>query len=134
MPQLVEEVDDYVFLHGLLDLQEQIIVQEIPVPSLMCRATQLMDVELVLNVPVLHMNDEDLTLSKFLGQVSIQEISEVPVPSFGASMVQDQVIVQSMLEVTVHVPLQRVQQRTVEQVVDAHILESTTSGRMWNRF
>ena len=33
--QIVEEADDYDFLHGLLDLQEQMIVQELPVPSSM---------------------------------------------------------------------------------------------------
>ena len=89
-----------------------------------------MDVEQVLNVPVLHMIDEDLTLSKFLEQVSIQEIPEVQVALSGASMVQEQVIVQSLPEVPVHVLHQRVQQRTVEQVVDAHVPQFTVSGRI----
>ena len=125
--QMVEEVYNYGFLHAPLVLREQMIVQEIPVPSSLGRATQPIDVEQVLNVPVLHMNDEDILLSKFQEQVTTHEIPQVQVPSLGASFVQEQVIVQSLPEVQVHVPRQRVPQRHVEQVVDVHVPPVTVS-------
>ena len=85
--QMGEEVGDYDFLHCCLpDHPEQLIVQEIPVPSSVDCATQPMDVEHVLNVPVLHFHDEDLALSLFLEQVFAQEVPEVRVPSSGASL------------------------------------------------
>ena len=123
-------VDDYNFLHDPRYLQEQMIVQELPVSFAVDRATQPMDVEQVLNVPVLHMIEDDSILGEFLELVTIQEIPEVQVPSCGALVLQEQVIVQSLPDGQVHVPLQRVQQRTVEQVVDAHVPHSAVSRRI----
>ena len=70
MLQMDEEVDDYDILHDPIYIQEQMIAQEIPSSSSVTRATQPMDVEQVLNVPVLHMSEEDFALSTFLEQVS----------------------------------------------------------------
>ena len=127
--QMVEEVDADVL--ALLAFQEQAIVQELPaVPfsSSVTRAPQPTDVVHVLNVPALHFHDDDLGLGKFLEQVSIKEICEVQVLLSGASVVQEQVIVQSLPEVPVHVPQRQVPQRTVAQVVDAHVPRSSVSG------
>ena len=68
-------------------LQEQVIVQElleVPLASSVVRAAQPTDVEQVLNVPALHMNEDDSILYEFLGQVALQEIPEVQVSSSGA--------------------------------------------------
>ena len=56
--QAREEAVAYDFLHELPVLQEQMIVQEIPASAGVCRATQPMDVEQVLDVPVLHFDDD----------------------------------------------------------------------------
>ena len=101
-----EEVDDYDFLHGLPDHPEQLIVQEIPVPSSVDHAKQPRDVEQVLNGPVLHFHDEDVALGAFLEQVTIQEFPEVQVPSSGAflSTVSGRFLEQ-VVDVPVAVPL-----------------------------
>ena len=116
--QVIEEAAAFEVLHELPVLQEQMIVQETSAASaLLCRATQPLDVEQVLDVPVLHMDEGDSILYEFLEQVALQEIPEVQVPSSGAVVVQEQVIVQSLPEAGVS--RQRVQQRSVEQVLDA---------------
>ena len=92
---VIEEVDTYVL--ALLAFHKQAIVQIIPgvpVPSSVDRAAQPTDVEQVLNVPVLQIIDEDYMLIRFLEQVTIQETPEV------------------------QVPVDPVEQRLVEQIVD----------------
>ena len=96
-------------------LQEPVIVQELPevlVTSSLVRAAQPADVEQVLDVPVLHMIEDDSILLEFLDLASFQEIPKVQVSSSGALGVLEQVTVQS---------LPAVQQRTVAQVVDVHV-------------
>ena len=143
--QMVEEVRNCGFLHASLVLQEHRIVQEIPAPSSVGRVSQPMDVEQVLNVPVLHMNHEDYTLSKFLGQLTLQEIPEAQVPVYPVEqrlvahtvdipvpLAKEQVIVQSVPEV--QVPMNRVQQRHVEHIMDSPRLvgsSSTGSATAW---
>ena len=120
----------------------------------MDRAGQPMDVEQVLNVPMLHFHDEDLALGVFLEQVSIQEIPEVQVLSSKVSgrfleqevdvPVRDASLpdvsgwnVEQMVDVPVAVPLvldqlvpqERAQQRSVEQVVHAHAPPVTVTER-----
>ena len=106
---------------SLLVLQELVIVQElfeVPMASLVDRAKQPTDVEPVLNVPVLHTNDE---LSTVLGQVTLQEIPEVQVLSLGASLSTVSVrLVEQVVDVPLRGPVSpdTVSERLVEQMVD----------------
>ena len=117
---MIEEVDADVLAR--LAFPEQMIVQELPeVPcsSSVSRATQTTDIEQVLDVPVLHIDEDDSILNEFLELVALQEIPEVQVSSSSAVVVQEQVTVQPLPEA--RVPRQRVQHRTVEQVVDPRV-------------
>ena len=106
----------------LLVLQEPVIVQElleVPFSSSVKRVLQPTDVEEVLDVPVLHIDEDDSILNEFLELVALQETPEVQASSSAAVVVQEQVIVQPLPEA--RVPRQRVQQRTVEQVADSRV-------------
>ena len=75
---MIEEVDADMLAR--LAFPEQMIVQELPkVPctSPVMRVLQPMDVEQVLNVPALHIDDDDSTLKEFLELVAFQETPEV---------------------------------------------------------
>ena len=97
-------------------------VQEIPavpVASPVMRVLQPMDVEQVLDVPALHIDEDDSFLNEFLEFVALQETPEVQAFSSAAMVVQEQVIAQPLPEA--RVPRQRVHQRTVEQVADSRV-------------
>ena len=134
--QMVEEVDDYNFLHDPLYLQEQMIVQEIHVPSSVDRATQPVDFEQVLNVPVLHFYDDDFALGAFLEQVTAQEFPEVQVPSFSASSKGSGRFMEQVVDVPVAVHLvlnQLVPQERVQQHGYSNDLLSKFFTRMPNQ-
>ena len=103
VPQTLGEVID------VLDKQLQAIIEKLPhvqVSLWCCVSAQPMDVEQVLDVPVLHMNPVDYMLCRLIGQLhqTAQEIPEVLVPllvpphALAPSLVapQEQVIVQSI--------------------------------------
>ena len=78
-------------LAPLLHSQEQMFVQEIPavpVASPVMRVLQPLDVEQVLDVPVLHIDEDDSFLSEFLEFVALQVTPEVQVSSSAAVVVQ----------------------------------------------
>ena len=123
-----EEVDNHGLLHDLLVHQEQVMVQdipEVPVSPSMMRATQVMDVEQVLDVPVLHAYDDDFDISS-VQQLLPQEIPEVQVgrdPGDERRQQRrrrpEQVIAQEIPESSVLVtPQKRVQQRGVDPSKD----------------
>ena len=83
------------------------------------RVLQPMDVKQVLDVPALHIDDDDSFLHEFLEFVALQETHAVQASSSGAVVVQEQVIVQPLPEA--RDPRQRVHQRTVEEVADSRV-------------
>ena len=122
---MIEEVDADMLAR--LAFPEQMIVQELPeVPctSPVMRVLQPMDVEQVLNVPVLHIDEEDSLLNELLELVALQETPEVQASSSAAMVVQEQVIVQPLPEA--RVPRQRVHQRSVEQVAESRVPPAPT--------
>ena len=112
--------------------------------SSLVHAVQPADVEQVLDVPVLHMFENDNNLYEFLDLASFQEIPEVqvvdvhvppgPVPANCVEQVVDvpvrgqvpqdtlsKKIVEQVVDVPGRVPLGLVSERIVEQVVDAPV-------------
>ena len=76
--QIVEEVDTEVL--ALLAFHEQAIVTfitDVPRPSSVGRATQPMDVEQVLDVPMLHMDHEDDMFPFLMNQCSNGTLSKL---------------------------------------------------------
>ena len=94
-------------------------ISAVPVASPVIRVLQPMDVEQVLDVPALHIDEDDSILNEFLELVALQETPEVQASSSAAMVVQEQVIVQPLPEA--RVPRQRVHQRTVEQVANSRV-------------
>ena len=131
MPLVVEEEEEVAV--PLLVFQEPVIVQElleVLVTSSLVRAAQPVDVEQVLDDPVLHMIENDNNLYEFLDLASFQVIPEVqvvdvhvppgPVPAN---------FVEQVVDVPGRVPLGPVSERIVEQVVDAPVTrDSPFSG------
>ena len=140
-----EEADNHGFFHALLVHQEQMIVQdipEVPVPSSVARAAQAMDVEQVLDVPVLHAYDDYFNISP-VQQLLVQEIPEAQVgqdPRCGRRQQRrrnpDQVIVQEIPESpALVIPQKRVvrsenrycaKQVKVQDIPEVQILEKPT--------
>ena len=133
MPLVMEEEEVAV---PLLVFQEPVIDQELPevlVTSSLVRAAQPADVEQVLDVPVLHMIENDNKLYEFLDLASFQEIPEIQVVD--AHVPPGPVsanFVELVVEVPGRVPLGPVSEGIVEQVVDApvrgQVPQDTLSG------
>ena len=92
----------------LLVLQEPTIVQdisEVPVPSPVVRGSQPMDVELALDVPVLHWCDDYFNLAQLdqelPNHVIVEDIPEVHVHSPVAPHAREQALAQDFPEVPV---------------------------------
>ena len=123
----------YDFLHELPVLQEQMIVQEIPASAGVCRATQPMDVEQVLDVPVLHIDVEDRDVGRPLGYL---EQMGVPVPLLLPSVVFPgfgslELVVDVPVPLRVHTSLSDVSEEVMDQVVDIpvpHRVHASLSG------